>query len=217
MIDLADIKAIASPKEVAKYFLGMPNYEKGRNAWYCSPFRQETHPSFKVDDIGMYDFGSNESYDVFRFVREIKKCSFKESVEILASLFGVTDREYDSRSLASWYKEQREKQEEYRKLLNWFYLRTWGEVDKEYKINQQCLEIFGHDPDDETYKICLDNQASIWGMEEYLAQYCDTWEDKEKLMRRALKGDLPKWLMDRLKGTTTLWDLNIKLRQRREY
>ena len=218
MIALADIKAIATPKEVARYFLGEPKFEKGKNSWYCSPFREEQHPSFKVDDVGMYDFGTNTSYDIFKFVQNIKRCDFKESVDVLASLFGIAERDYEDGKLAMWYKKQREEQEKHRKEVHDFYLAVWDEVDAEYHENQQCLEIFKGDFSDDTYKICLDRQASVWGMEEHLAQEILTWEDEEKLMKQAMKGELPTWLMDRLKmRMTELLILNTGHTQKREY
>ncbi len=218
MIELADIRAIATPKEVAKYFLGMPSYERGGNLWYCSPLRNEEHPSFKVDDIGMYAFGPNESYDIFKFVQKAKHCTFKESVDVLASMFGVSSRDYEDKSLALWYKEQRRKQEDYRKEVHVFYLAVWDEVDAEYHENKECLGIFEGHFDDDAYKICLDRQASVWGMEEYLAQEIETFEDEEKLMQKAMKGDLPTWLMDRLRMRMMVSQtLNTEHMQKREY
>ena len=218
MIALADIKAIATPKEVARYFLGEPKFTKGKNSWYCSPFREEQHPSFKVDDVGMYDFGTNTSYDIFKFVQGMKCCDFKESVNILASLFGVAERDYDDGKLAMWYKKQREEQERYRQEVHDFYLVVWDEVDDEYHVNKDCLEIFKGDLEGDAYKICLDRQASVWSMEEYLAQEVLTWEDEEKLMQKAMKGELPTWLMDRLKvRMPMLLILHIGHTQRREY
>ncbi len=218
MIALDDIKAIARPVDVARRFLGSPNFQKGNTLWYCSPFRNEQHPSFKVDDIGMYDFGTNEHYNIFKFVQKLHHCSFKESVDLLASMYGVSSRDYDSRKLVAWYKKQREEQEKHREFLNSFYLAVWDEVDEELKENTQCLEIFAGDFSDDTYKICLDRQASILGMEEYLAQRIDTWEDKEELLDKAMKGDLPAWLMDRLKVRMTgLLILHTEHTQKREY
>lgn len=222
MIEAADIKAIATPKEVAISFLGMPEQQRGKNLWYCSPFRNEEHPSFKVDDIGMYDFGTNESYDIFRFVQKLRNCSFQESKDILATMYGVADRDYESSKMIEWYKQQRRKQEEHYKLLNWFYLQVWQEVDKEKKENQELLKVFKPEnaedlTQDETYKALIDQQVMVDSMEEHLSQDCDTLRDKETLMQKAMKGDLPTWLMNRLKATMTLLDLNTKLKQRREY
>lgn len=218
MTDLQDIKQVATPRDVARYFLGMPSYERGGSLWYCSPFRNEEHPSFKVDDVGMYDFGSNKSYDIFGFVQGLKHCSFKESVELLANLYGVADRDYESKQLVEWYKKQRKEQEEHRAEVHSFYLAVWDEVDSEYQINEQCLSIFKKTPQLEAYKICLDKQVSIWGMEEYLTHEIQTLEDKEKLMLKAMKGELPTWLMDRLKmRMMTSQDLLTEPTQKREY
>lgn len=221
MINAEDIKAVATPQSVARYFLGTPFKERNDILWYKSPFREETEPSFEVTSQGMHDFGSDEHYDIFSFTQKIKHCGFHESVEILASMFGVAGREYATKETTLWYRKELEKQRRYKEILDWFFLRVWDEVDKELKENKECREIFkprsNEDEFTETYAILLNQHEVIWGMEEYLAQECDTWEEKEELMKQALRGDLPTWLMNRLKATMTLPILNTKLKQRREY
>lgn len=217
MVDLEDIRAIATPQSLARYILGSPMKERKNELWYKSPFREETEPSFEVSERGFHDFGSGEHLDIFSFVQRVRHCSFIESVNILASIYGIADRDYESNKLKDWCKKQREEQEEYHKMLNWFYFRVWEEVDKEYKDNSECLRIYTPDKYVSTYKILIDQRVKILGMEEYLAENCNTWKDKEELMKKAVKGELPTWLINRLKATMTLWDLNIKLRQRREY
>lgn len=203
MIALADIKAIATPREVARHFLGMPSYERGGDLWYCSPFRNEEHPSFKVDDVGMYDFGSQKSYDIFGFVQSLKRCSFKESVEVLASMYGIGERNYESDKLTKWVQEKRAEEEQRKAEVERFYLQVWDEVEAEEKENNECLKIFAGDFSDDTYKICLDRQVSILGEKEYLVECCDTWKDKEKLYEKARKGELPKWLQWRIEKYIT--------------
>lgn len=216
MADLEDIRAVATPQDVAKYFLGLPVKERRNELWYKSPFRaEERTASFVVSPKGFHDFGTGEHFDIFSFVTRLKNCTFRESVDTLASIFGIQDRAYKSRELDLWYKRQNLELDRHRALLDWLYLRIWDEVDNEYRENNECLSIFKNDID--AYKICIDRQVSILGMKEHLAEGCDTWEEKEELMNSAIKGELPTWLMNRLKATMTLWDLNIKLRQKREY
>lgn len=203
MIALADIKAVATPKEVARYFLGEPSYERAGKLWYCSPFRAETHPSFKVDDIGMYDFGANESYDIFRFVQEIKHCSFQESVNILAGIYGISGREYESEKLKKWLKEKQAEERQAKEKAEWFYLKVWDEVEEEERINNECLKIFAGDFSDDTYKILLDRQVCIIGEKEYLVEGINTLQDKKDLLKKAEEGRMPKWLQVRIEKYIT--------------
>lgn len=220
MVNAEDIKQIATPQSVARYLLGSPEKERRNELWYCSPFRRETQASFVVSDKGFHDFGTGEHYDIFSFIQKLKHCSFKESVNILASLFGVADREYDSNKSVEWYKKQREEKQRYEQILDWFYLKVWDETDKEQKMNNELLELLKPttiDDINEAYAVLLDVQVSVAGMEEHLATSCNTSEEKEELMKQAMRGDLPTWLMNRLKATMTLLILNTKLKQRREY
>ena len=44
---------------------------RGAGYWYCSPLRQENHPSFKVDDYKneWYDFGTAQGGDIIDLCR----------------------------------------------------------------------------------------------------------------------------------------------------
>lgn len=203
MIALADIKAVAKPKDVARYFLGEPSFERSGKLWYCSPFRNEEHPSFKVDDVGMYDFGSNESYDIFKFVQRLKRCNFQESTKILASLYGINEREYESTKLRNWLKGQRVEAAKAKEKSEWFYLKVWDEVEQEEKENIECLKIFAGDFTDDTYKILVDRQTSIAGEKEYLVEDINTLQDKKNLLKKAEEGKMPKWLQKRVEKYIT--------------
>lgn len=218
MIDLADVRAIATPQSLAKYLLGSPVKERRNELWYKSPFRDEMEASFEVSDRGFHDFGTGEHYDIFSFVQKLKRCSFKDSVEILASIYGIADRDYESRKLAEWYRRQREQEEKRAKIRDWFYLRVWDAVDAEDRENRELTKMFAGDFSDNTYKICLDRQNTIDMMKEQLADYTETWQDKEELMKKAMRGELPKWLTIRLRNhIMTLESLGIVLNQKREY
>ena len=58
----------------------------GRNYFGLCPFHNEKSPSFSVSPDRQYFhcFGCHKGGDVFTFISEIEKVSFKESVEILA-------------------------------------------------------------------------------------------------------------------------------------
>lgn len=217
MVNAEDVKLAATPKDVARYFLGEPNSERGGKLWYCSPFRREEHPSFEVTDIGMYDFGDSEFYDVIKFIEKLRNVSFKESIEILATTFGVPNREYEDKAMFEWYKKQREEEKEYHDKLHEFYLTVWDEVDKEYHENKEYLEALNGRLGLDSFADCLHRKAEIWGMEEYLALGINSWQDEEKLYQSALKGEIPKWLMNRIKDTSMWLDLNIKQPQKREF
>lgn len=219
MIALVDIKNIVTPQGLAEYFLGQPSHQRGDTLWYCSPFRNEKHPSFKVDSVGMYDFGSDTNYDIFSFVMKFRNCSFKESVETLASIYGIADRDYDSKEITSWYKKQREEKARYERELHEIYLAIWDEVDKELKETCEYIEIFkGKKEYKEIYAVLLNRKLQAWSINGYLADEINTLEDKEELKQKVIKGELPIWLMDRLKiHTTILQTLLTKPQQKREY
>ena len=60
---------------------------KGGDVWYCSPFRAEDKPSFKVNTKTnrWYDFGksSKAGGTVIDFIVELKQCSINEALEFI--------------------------------------------------------------------------------------------------------------------------------------
>jgi len=64
----------------------------GRNYFGICPFHREKSPSFSVSPDRQYFhcFGCNKGGDVFTFISEIEKLSFKETVEFLAERGHVT-------------------------------------------------------------------------------------------------------------------------------
>jgi len=60
---------------------------KGDDIWYCSPFRTEDKPSFKVNTKTnrWYDFGksSKAGGTIIDFIVELKQCSINEALEFL--------------------------------------------------------------------------------------------------------------------------------------
>ena len=65
----------------------MPVQIKGINHWYCSPFRQERTPSFKVntDRNQWYDFGTGEHGDIIDLVCALHHCDMAEALQLLGN------------------------------------------------------------------------------------------------------------------------------------
>ncbi|KAA6339975.1 DNA primase [termite gut metagenome] len=81
---LQDIKQIS----IREYLGGlgiMPQRENGQGGMYCSPFRKENHPSFKVDYyLNLWrDFGSGEGGSIIDLVMKMENISFHEAASKL--------------------------------------------------------------------------------------------------------------------------------------
>lgn len=65
---------------------------KGTSLFGICPFHKEKTPSFSVheDKQIFHCFGCGKSGDVFQFVMDYEKVSFKEALEILANIAGIT-------------------------------------------------------------------------------------------------------------------------------
>lgn len=65
----------------------MPVQIKGINHWYCSPFRQERTPSFKVNTERnqWYDFGTGEHGDIIDLVRALHHCDMAKALQLLGN------------------------------------------------------------------------------------------------------------------------------------
>ena len=58
----------------------------------CCPFHSEKSPSFKVDsNLRYHCYGCGKDGDVFEFVKDIEKVSFKEAVERVQNFLGTWD------------------------------------------------------------------------------------------------------------------------------
>ncbi len=64
-----------------------PVYIKGNDYWYCSPLRDEKHPSFKVNTKlnAWYDHGTGEGGSIIDLGIRLHGCSISEFLQILAS------------------------------------------------------------------------------------------------------------------------------------
>lgn len=74
----------------------MPVQIKGINHWYCSPFRQERTPSFKVntDRNQWYDFGTGEHGDIIDLVCALHRCTISEAIRLLSGAKQVAHQEF---------------------------------------------------------------------------------------------------------------------------
>ncbi len=65
-----------------------PIRQKGNDAWYCSPFRNEKTPSFKINTSinKFYDFGEGFGGGTVDFIARYKECSIKSALEHLGKL-----------------------------------------------------------------------------------------------------------------------------------
>lgn len=90
---LAEIKGKIKSKISLVDFVksqGVDLKQKGRSFVACCPFHQEKTPSFNVNPGGYYKcFGCGKGGDHFSFLMEMKRLSFKESLDILSKLAGV--------------------------------------------------------------------------------------------------------------------------------
>ena len=64
-----------------------PARAQGIHFWYCSPLRNESTPSFKVNTERnqWYDFGTGEHGDIIDLVRALQHCTMYEAIELLTS------------------------------------------------------------------------------------------------------------------------------------
>ena len=74
-------------KDIVESFGLQNGIPKGSEIWYCSPFRVEDKPSFKIniESNRWYDFGKSlkAGGTVIDFVVELKNCSINEALEYL--------------------------------------------------------------------------------------------------------------------------------------
>lgn len=87
-----NIRSQLTNKQVARYYLGEPQQYSGNNIGYCSPFRNEKHPSFWVsDEKGFTDFGEKEhSGNMITFVMQHKNLpTYYDAAKQLINDFGL--------------------------------------------------------------------------------------------------------------------------------
>jgi 5S rRNA maturation endonuclease (ribonuclease M5) len=69
----------------------MPNHTKGRDVWYCSPFRQEAEASFKVNTEWntWYDFGKGAGGNILDFTMQYYHTDLKGALHALDKIQGI--------------------------------------------------------------------------------------------------------------------------------
>lgn len=87
----AFIEQKISPIQIARHYLGREDYRNGDSIVYYSPMRpKERTPSFYVnDEKGIHDFGTEEHYNVIRFVAELLKISYWEATKEIFAEFDL--------------------------------------------------------------------------------------------------------------------------------
>lgn len=73
-----------------------PTRVQGIHFWYCSPLRNESTPSFKVNTERnqWYDFGTGEHGDIIDLVRALQHCTMNEAIELLGGVKQVAHQEF---------------------------------------------------------------------------------------------------------------------------
>ena len=82
------------------YYLQQQGYSAARvqgiHFWYCSPLRNESTPSFKVNTERnqWYDFGSGEHGDIIDLVCALHRCTISEAIRLLSGAKQVAHQEF---------------------------------------------------------------------------------------------------------------------------
>ena len=73
-----------------------PARVQGIHFWYCSPLRNESTPSFKVNTERnqWYDFGSGEHGDIIDLVCALHRCTISEAIRLLSGAKQVAHQEF---------------------------------------------------------------------------------------------------------------------------
>ena len=190
------LKKVIRPRDLALKVLGEPTHKQGNTFWYRSPFRAEDVASFEVGDRGFHDFGTGEHFDIISFTRKLKKCSFKEACEWLASLYGITDNEYDNKRVQRFLEQQRLAMKLYRERLDTWFLNLMNLVEEAWDDNQACIEAMNGV--DDVLEILYQRQVFLGCLREDILD-TDTFEKKEQLRKEITKEGLPLWIKS-LKG-----------------
>ena len=97
-----DIRAANDIVDVISQYVTLKR--SGRNFFGLCPFHKEKSPSFSVSPDRQYYhcFGCHKGGDVFNFISEVEKVSFREALEILAErgrieLPKVNDEEFNKK------------------------------------------------------------------------------------------------------------------------
>ena len=123
MINISEIKEVLTPLIVVQRYLGQPIKRVNETLWYKSPFRKEKTASFTVSNKkGIHDFGTSEHYDIFSFIQKLYNLSFVESINFLATDFGLNLQDTVlTREQIEKIKEEKNKERVFRENIEKWY------------------------------------------------------------------------------------------------
>ena len=176
-----ELKQLVTPREVAIRYLGRPVKTTSGYYWYNSPFRNETHPSFAVDDRGFIDFGLGWNGDIIDFCMKYFSIDFKGAIQFIGNDFGIaTTNEYETAEIRKIKYEQRQAEKKHRETVKKWYNTTFGKLCDKYKEWEEIRRIYDGKIWLEAYAIAL-NKLCFY---EYLIEYFnENDKDKESLYR----------------------------------
>lgn len=196
---------IANPKDVATKYIGEPRFTRGRAYWYNSPFRNDDNPSFEVDDIGFYDFATDERYDVFDFISKLLNVSFIEACKTIATLYGIIDDEPMTTAKLRELEAERLAHKQYVENVNKWYIELFNFVEYLNDTNNEYLEVL--DYTSQVYQELLTRKIFLGQLREELLA-TNSLEEKEN-MRKQMKVNIPLWMKQELRNyimTLENWD-----------
>lgn len=141
-----------------------PARVQGIHFWYCSPLRNESTPSFKVNTERnqWYDFGTGEHGDIIDLVRALQHCTMYEAIELLIGSKQIVHQDF---SFGGERKTSKHKLEiiSVQSLTNPYLLRYIAERGISLSIaNRFCSEIRYNNTNRTYYAIGFANDAGGW-------------------------------------------------------
>ena len=141
-----------------------PARVQGIHFWYCSPLRNESTPSFKVNTERnqWYDFGTGEHGDIIDLVCALQHCTMYEAIELLTGSKQIVHQDF---SFGGERKTSNHKLEiiSVQSLTNPYLLRYIAERGISLSIaNRFCSEIRYNNTNRTYYAIGFANDAGGW-------------------------------------------------------
>ena len=141
-----------------------PARVQGIHFWYCSPLRNESTPSFKVNTERnqWYDFGTGEHGDIIDLVRALQHCTMNKAIELLIDSKQIVLQDF---SFGGERKTSKHKLEiiSVQSLTNPYLLRYIAERKISLSIaNRCCSEIRYNNTNRTYYAIGFSNDAGGW-------------------------------------------------------
>ncbi len=141
-----------------------PARVQGIHFWYCSPLRNESTPSFKVNTERnqWYDFGTGEHGDIIDLVRTLQHCTMYEAIDFLIGSKQIVHQDF---SFGGERKTSNHKLEiiSVQSLTNPYLLRYIAERGVPLSIaNRFCSEIRYNNTNRTYYAIGFANDAGGW-------------------------------------------------------